>query len=471
MNEGGTNLSSYESLYTRIKETPDFSPMIKILFWNSQGFFYFSFIIPLISSMYLNVTGLELGWIYSIRVIGGLISLPITGYLSDRFPRFKGRLVLFGAIGRGTAYIILFAAVQARSLFFVQFAMFIQGFGVGVFWPPFDSLIAEKSSKYHRSFAFGRRGAMIGWGNLVGTIGSFAIYAFSLNYLHGNPWILFSPLLWAAYTNYYGGWIFYRQVDINLSFEKYADQSFKDISSTNPIFLKEEKMIGTITPNLPITTQYIPNEHADYLGTDTYLRTKQAWFIFSLSIFFTGLVLTNLNEIIAKPFVQLYLIDNIESNLTLVMLIFFPSEIIAMLLAPKLGFYADKINEFVGITITCICGALVTLLLINTSSAWIFALLLIGDATFARLSGLIIQNILSRTSPAHRGLLFGLKTWMGHLGEVAGPLLGGYLWDVFGQQAPFRASISIELALIPVFIIAFSMLKPLLVEKKYQKNK
>jgi MFS family permease len=168
-------------------------------------------------------------------------------------------------------------------------------------------------------------------------------------------------------------------------------------------------------------------------------------------IMYLGLIISSINETIAKPFIQLYLQHNIESNSILILLIYFPSAIISQLISPKLGELSDKFNEFSGIAVCCILGASITYFLIHASTGLEFCIILICDQSLARLNGLIMQNIMSRTQPAHRGMLLGMKTWMGHLGEMTGPILGGFLYDTYGDQAPFTTSIFIELFVIPIF--------------------
>ena len=136
-----------------------------------------------------------------------------------------------------------------------------------------------------------------------------------------------------------------------------------------------------------------------------------------------------------------------------------------MLIAPKLGEWADKINLALGLIITCTTGALITWFLIHSTTGIGFGLLLIGDAILARVTQLIVANLLSRVSPHHRGRIFGFKTWVAHVGEMIGPIMGGILWDKVGEIAPFFSSIIIELLLIPIFLIALAILSKQLVER------
>jgi MFS family permease len=147
------------------------------------------------------------------------------------------------------------------------------------------------------------------------------------------------------------------------------------------------------------------------------------------------------------------------------MIIYFPSQIISLLLAPKLGKIADKINPVLGMAIVSSLGAFVTLLIINSTMGWVFGLLLLFDSTFAWGGNLILQNILSRISKFHRGKVFGAAQWLSLLGAVLGPIIGGFVYDNIGPSAPFVISIFIELSVIPLYAIAIKVLKPYMAEK------
>ena len=146
------------------------------------------------------------------------------------------------------------------------------------------------------------------------------------------------------------------------------------------------------------------------------------------------------------------------------MAVYFPSEMIGQLLAPKLGVLADKINPRLTIIITGSLGALITLALINSPNAVVFGLLLVFDTVFAWLGMLILQNFLSRFSKNNRGKIFGIRQWVSLLGGIIGPIVGGYAW-VISHEMPFIISIFVELTLIPLFIFALYALKPFVAEK------
>ena len=153
------------------------------------------------------------------------------------------------------------------------------------------------------------------------------------------------------------------------------------------------------------------------------------------------------------------------TNGVLVMLIYFPSQIISLLLSPKIGKMADKINPILGIALVSGCGSLVTWLIINTSSGIVFSIMLLLDSTLGWAGGLILQNILSRISKGHRGKIFGVSQWMSFVGAILGPIIGGFVYVNISHQFPFIISIFVELSIIPLYIIAIKMLKPYMAEK------
>ncbi len=64
-----------------------------------------------------------------------------------------------------------------------------------------------------------------------------------------------------------------------------------------------------------------------------------------------------------------------------------------------------------------------------------------------------------------------MTSWIGRLGGIVGPIAGGYLSDTFGLQTPFIISIFIELALIPLYLIAIFYLAPHMAEKVKKESK
>ncbi|GAH10150.1 unnamed protein product, partial [marine sediment metagenome] len=185
------------------------------------------------------------------------------------------------------------------------------------------------------------------------------------------------------------------------------------------------------------------------------------FFVFSIAF-----MISSMNRDLAYPFFQVYLIQELKiENPTLVMLIYFPSQVLSLLFAAKIGKIADKINPILGIAVVSGLGALMTWLIINSTSGLMFGIILLFDSTFAWGGNLVLQNVLSRISKIHRGKIFGAAQWFSLLGAILGPILGGLAWDSLGPKAPFIISIFIELSVIPIYAIAIKSLKPHIAEK------
>ena len=422
--------------------TPDFDKMIEIVFWNGLGFFFYGFLMAYVSMQILETSGLQLGFVFSAQVIGGTISGPIAGVLTDKIE--KKKLVLFGANGRAFAYIATYFAVFLRNYLLLLIGVFLLGFLVGFFWTPFDALISEKSNKDCRSLAFGKRGGKVGTGNLVGTI--IGVIMFTLgNYIDQNNYFLvYSPLLLYAASNVYGGFIFNKFTDESLKYEKYA-KGVRPIKN-NQCFESSFDLSGE-RKNIQIKSQ------------------KMISLTIGLFVLFLGFLMSKVNQSITQPLIQGYIIKNLEDDPTLVMFASFPGEVLAQLISPTLGEKADHVNPMKGMAIVCFFGALNTWLLISTHSLFVFMLLLISDLTLSRTGELILQNFLSRVSKQHRGKIFGFRRSITNIGGASGPIIGGFLWDTKGMRSPFIFSIYIELSLIFVHIIAIRLLNETIEEK------
>jgi MFS family permease len=373
--------------------------------------------------------------------------------LTDKYS--KKLLVLLGSIGRGISYLILYAAILIKSLWLFTGGAFFLGFSVGVFWQPYDALVAQKSYKTKRSYAFGRRAGLMGVGNLLGALISITIFTLVTYYLPGYLGLQYSPLILFFGTNVLAGIIFYRRVDENLQ----IDDIFKNGIVSNPEIPSIQESIPT--PSVPSKKKYL---------------TKPLFIAF-LVFGFTAL-LSAVNQTIAEPFIQNFVRDFIipgdklrqiiNADDVYVMLIYFPGPIIGQLASPLIGRFCDKIKIKWSVPVVAILGATFTLILINLQTGWSFALLLLVDIMFAIGGGLIFQNFLSRISKQHRGKIFGMLSWTSRIGAIIGPILGGLLWDLnypTSARLPFIISIFVEVGLIVPFLISIKLLQPHLVEK------
>ncbi|MHA1472142.1 MAG: MFS transporter [Promethearchaeota archaeon] len=415
--------------------TPDFNRMLKIVILNSLGFFFIGFLIPIIARYNMLATAIQISLIFSTQVLGRTVSGTITGFLTDRLKSRK-KLVLIGSIGRGTSYFIIFTAIIVNSLLMLGIGTFTLGFMAGVFWVPFNTLIAEKSNKDNRSEAYGKKNSANAIGQMIGGVIGFLLLMI-LGFFTNNPFLLYASIPIFGIANFYAGFKFNREVDESIIFTQSSNKII------NP-FIEENK-----------------RKHTKLAGP----------IIFGSMFLMSVLFLSNINGSIAKPFLNIFVIETIESNIQLVTWAYLPAGIVATLLAPKLGVLVDKLRPALGITITSTLGALITWLLINSANIWIFSLLLLIDMTIMIASGLIFQNLLSRISLKNRGKMLGSGEFFQFLGSVIGPILGGVVWDFYGPTYPFIISIFVELSLIPLYLVVVYYLIPHLAETYAIKKK
>jgi MFS family permease len=77
------------------KFTPDFNRMISIVMFNTMGFFFLDYLIPVVTSQILGASGLEIGLIFAVQTLGHTISSFFVGFLTDKV-KHKKTLIKIG---------------------------------------------------------------------------------------------------------------------------------------------------------------------------------------------------------------------------------------------------------------------------------------------------------------------------------------------------------------------------------------
>jgi len=407
--------------------TQDFTSMIKIVILNSTGFYFLEFLIQYFTSQQLNASGLQIGLIYSILVFGHILSSTFVGWITDRI-NSKTKLIIIGSFGRGFSYFIIYFSIVYSNLSFIAVGMFTLGLFAGFFWIPFDTLIAEKSNKNARSHAYGKRDSAIGIGIFAGSIIGFTLFGIFNFFIPNNWYLVYIGVIIFGLSNFVAGIQFYRNINEDIKYTNNSSQHEIDSDKINS-------------------------------------KNTRSYFYIGLIFLLIALLFSNVNGSLAKPFLNVYLLEEIENNPILAVFGFLPGYIISLLIAPKVGNYIDKIKPAIGITVSSLLGALFTLLLISTSNLWVFSVLLIIDYTIVNSANLVLNNFLSRISLKHRGKILSLNSMCKNLGNFTGPIIGGLVWDNINIRAPFIISIFVELILIPIYLIGIFYLKPHLIEK------
>ncbi len=414
--------------------TSDYNQMLTIIILNSLGFFFLGFWISIIAQENMGASYFQIGLIFVANVIGRMISGFYIGFIADRIES-RTSLVLIGSFGRAISYFIIYASFITNHILLLGIGYFILGHMAGIFWVPFNMFVAEKSSKDHRSQAYGKRDSINAVGQIIGGVFGFTLLMVTSAFTN-NPIVIYGAIPIYGIANFIAGIIFYRKVDESIKFYKLDNEDINNISND-----KSQKKKVFTSPSMIIGAMFL------------------------IALLFLG----SINGNIARPYLNLYILKNIESNINLVVWAYLPTGLLATLLAPKLGVLVDKLHPLVGITVTSLLGALMTWFLINAANIWTFSFLLLFDMAIGMSAGLIFQNLYSRISTEHRGKIFGVGDFFAFLGAVIGPLLGGIVMDLISPQFPFIISIFVELSLIPLYLAAVYLLIPHIAESYERK--
>lgn len=383
--------------------------LIKQLRYSALGFYFIGFLIPIISYLELDIGGIELGVVISLRTAGFAASSLLAGYLSNK-RSLRAWLILGASIGRFISYVILYISFLLVSYWMMMVGMLILGLGAGFFWTPFQSTIADATEYEYRSEAFGIFSQQSGIGGFAGATIGFTILGFAYGASLPNA-VAFCPLLIYGVSNIYAG---IRVMQLSPQVE------YIDI---------EEKEIKTKV-------------------------TKRA-VIYSFSFLLIILFAESLIGALVGPFIQYYLLENITQNIIYILFAYVPGSVLSIILAPRLGRIADRLNPKYTLGIISVIGAIMTWLLINSTEVWQFSVIFLVDSTVVATASLMLTKIISTVSKERRGTIFGLHDSVTNLGHIIGPLGGGALWDV-DSKYPFIVSIVVEgfLALLyPLAII------------------
>ncbi|MFX1536883.1 MAG: MFS transporter [Promethearchaeota archaeon] len=390
--------------------------------YNSLGFFFVSFIIPIIAYLNFGVDALQMGLLFSLQIVGATISGPLIGLLADR-RKLRAKLIFIGSFGRMLAYFLLYLSIIFRGYWLMAISTFSLGFAAGFFWSPLRAIISDATEYQYRSEAFGILSQQTGMGTFYGAIVGFFILITASEASLGPEWA-YAGLLVFGLANVYAG--------------------IKILRITPKVPLVDINEQKEMLPR-------VKDEIKEYSTTSLRTNLVVAFVIFLVILFVESVI----GSLIA-PFVELFILENITDSIITVAWLYAPAGFISMLVAPKLGEFADKVRPRYWLSLTSVLGALTTWLLINTTEPILVALLFIIDTTVVVSAGLVLSKLLSNVSKNRRGSVFGLQGFSENTGNITGPIVGGILWESLNYRAPFLLSIGVELVMSVVYLLVLS---------------
>lgn len=363
-----------------------------VVFLLSLPFGMLWFMLPVVGRD-MGASALEIGGLYSVFSLMTVLLRPVVGRAIDHFGRRPFFLAGAGAYAVGNlAYA---AAANVAGLYVARVA---QGIGSGLTWLAAYAMVADLAGSLERGGRFGQIDEMASRGGIIGIAAAFAL----MGYLGENAG-------WSA--------SFYLFTAVGLLALAIA---VRRVPETAP-------------------AQQPPSERAK-----PAVSWSQRWhryrtlFHTSFTTLMGIVLLTASAYALTSPILILFLRDHITSNVLYIALAFAPSALIYAFLPSRLGKISDRLGRRLPMGIALAVGGVVALAIPNLRSLWPLIMLWIAESIcFAGATPAEEALVADLSDPEARGLAYGIYTGTYSLGSVIGPLLGGWVYERWGEATPF----------------------------------
>jgi MFS family permease len=307
---------------------------------------------------------------------------------------------------RAIAYVGMAISIILADKYILILNSLLWGLGAAFYRVGSDSEISERVLHDNRAEAFGKRSAANGKGSVIGAIVGFSIL---LSFPTNGLVLVF---LFYAGMNVIGGIIV---VLDRPPLERISDK-IKGV---------EAKSIVTI-------------------GIAALVLAA------AIDTFITALL---------SPFVELYIIDQFTTDLSLIALIYLPGGVITAMFGGYLGRFADHKNKIVIVSAAVIIGAFSTLALVFIptiiSSPYnllsIAVLFSIGSIT-GTMAYTVMSSVFGTAYEGRASEGFGMFEAAMGFSRFTAPLVGGLLWDFLSPSAPFILVGLSGFILVPIYV-------------------
>jgi len=353
----------------------------RTIFLVSLPFGILTFVLP-IYGQEIGATAVQIGLFFSAFSLMTVLLRPLVGIGLDRFGRRPFLIVGLAAYG-----FTMFAFAFSQQVWAIVTARLLQGLAAAFLWLSSSAITADVASSEDRGRAFGIITEANMRGGLVGTFVGFGVLM-TLGFTEG--WL----------------WLFIGYGLVSLAA---AILTWRQLSETNP-------------RSGPIPRRPIGWTRPMILLLLVTLVTAASWAMVS-------------------PILMIFLQQKLDVRVAELAIAYLPAALVWAVLPGRLGGLADRFGRkplmLFGMAVAAASSFLIPGLSSLVALAALWALQAVCYAAGDPAEQALVADL---TGGDQRGRAYGLYTAAAGLGAAAGPLVGGWLYDSIGVQAPFYAN-------------------------------
>ncbi len=346
--------------------------------------FMLSISLPMLGKS-LGANAVEIGLLFSVYTLVSVALRPLVGAGLDRF----GRRWIFLA-GLAASALAMGGYAFSASVSGLVVTRILDGASAAIYGLTISAIVADLADAQSRGSAFGRLSQFAAQGSIVGALLGYVV----MTRLGDSGW---KPLFLIYAVA--GLWA-----------------------------------VGAAYRRLPETRSAPLEKEQAYLsdGLRAILHSRPL-----VILLLVGLV-TSAASAMLSPIFLIFLQDKFQADLGTIGWVYLPSGLVWALLTTRLGKLSDRFGRKPLMVLATLIGALDSLLVPQIASMILLAVLWTLEALCFAASGPASQALTTDLIDARlRGRVLGILAFSAGLGAVAGPLVGGWVYDHIGHTTPF----------------------------------